>query len=78
MKNFKGNFKGLQTDIVCPLCKGHEDLQDLSTSCRSIFQENNEENKENYMKIFNENIPEETIKIITKIDKARKEATRED
>ena len=73
MEEFKMNYKSKYEDLKCSLCSSHKDSQEEGTFCEKVRRdfETREENMKKYMKLFDENIPEETIELIFRILKRR-------
>ena len=67
------NHKSKYSDLNCNLCSSHEDSQEESVVCPRIRGEldPNEDYMKKYMKVFDEDIPEETIELILRILKIR-------
>ena len=68
-EDFKVNYKGSYSDLACELCSKHEDSQESSTRCE--FVTGGQQFTAKYEEIFDDNISEETIDMITKITKKR-------
>ena len=70
MANFDGNFKGKETNVVCPVCGLHKDLQQLSFECPVLKKEMII--TENYESIFTSTITKNLADILVKIVNIRK------
>ena len=59
--------------MSCRICSKHEDSQIESMNCPELVEEgeSREKNVEEYMKIFDDDIPEETIKRVQYIIRKR-------
>ena len=71
MAPFGENFRGGQKVIICPLCNDHPDGQSESFGCRELKKVM--DIKGEYLRIFDQNIPEELVKTIHNIYNFREE-----
>ena len=71
MERFGENFRGRQSQVICPLCKLHLDNQEMGFQCPEIKKEI--EINGSIDEIYIGEIKKETIKTMTKILEIRKE-----
>ena len=73
MDTYKTNYKNQYDDLTCELCSLHIDSQEEAVNCPKIKSEEDtdEENLRKYWKVFDDDIPVETITLIMNINKAR-------
>ena len=70
MEAFGENFRGGREAVMCPLCETHLDNQTMSLQCISVKKEINVEHSLD--DILKDNISQETVNLIDKITKHRK------
>ena len=77
MEMFKHNYKGNYTSLYCPLCSTHPDSQEEAANCPEVKIETDDEerNTELYFKVFEEDIPLETVQMITRMIRIRENWT---
>ena len=68
MSDFGNNY-GL--DAYCPLCKGHEDSQEMTLACPEIKNLKLFDDNSDYEKIFTDEIPADLVRAIYSIEKIR-------
>ena len=68
-ENFLMNYKSSVEDLTCPLCHLHPDSQIESLSCSKVRREGFSVDR--YMKLFEEDIPRDTVDMIMSIMKTR-------
>ena len=70
MEDYGENFRGGETQVMCPLCSLHLDNQELSFQCQVI--KNEVKITGDIQNIFKDSINVETVKTICKISEYRK------
>ena len=69
MAKFSENFRGSNGPLLCPLCQTHLDNQPLAFTCPQMKNLLDDDGKYEYL--FNEHIPEKTIKNLVIIENCR-------
>ena len=69
-ERFGENFRGGQSQIMCPLCMNHPDSQSLSYQCEVLTEHTKIEG--NYSDIFDDHTKPQTMRTINNITKTRK------
>ena len=75
MANFSENFRGLNGQKTCPLCKTHLDNQQMAFQCPEISPKLNKLGT--YESIFLSEIPTRTIQNLKEITKLREDNMKE-
>ena len=73
MESFKANYKGSYDSLICSLCNTHVDSQMEALNCPKIKLEDTDadEMSSKYKNLFDENIDDESIKMMMTIMRQR-------
>ena len=75
MSHYSSNFKGSQGLLLCPLCKSHDDIQDLVFDCPAVQKELKPEYK--YEDIFKDEVSTELVNLLVRIENLRSMKNRQ-